>query len=67
MFQVAELLLFVTDNQTRAVVSLCEIAYLVGELWFFVFQVAELLLFVIDNQTRAVVSLCEMAYLVGES
>ncbi|KAL8563179.1 hypothetical protein ACOMHN_061004 [Nucella lapillus] len=28
--QVAELLLFVIDNQTRAVVSLCEVAYLVG-------------------------------------
>ena len=32
LLQAAELLLFVIDNSTRAVVSLCEIAYLVGEL-----------------------------------
>ena len=30
VIQVADLLFFVVDNQTRSVVSLCEIAYLVG-------------------------------------
>ena len=48
VFQVAELLLFVIDNQTRAVVSLCEMAYLVGESWAYLVLKLRLLISLVN-------------------
>ena len=48
VFQVAELLLFVIDNQTRAVVSLCEMAYLVGESWAYLVLKVRLLISLVN-------------------